>query len=149
MRIWLLAGFCLGSAGGILCAQRAGAQIAKKLFDQPAVIQSCTVDAAVLDIVGGNTVETGDVNFQFAGSYSPLQSGVEVGTIGKTPSSARSFGFFAAVVGFASVDVWSEYIVQTPPIPDKVGDEEIDYVEVVIRGRVREFDFDQVACGAA
>ncbi len=137
----------------VLCvatASAAPAQIAKKVFDQPTAIQSFRVDATVFEIPGARVADEGTDDYSYAIAFlGGLVTSGEAGVIGKSVTSNKSFGYFAAAGGFASTDVWTEFSVLTPPIPDRVGEEDVDYVELVVRGRIREANLDAVVCGAA
>jgi hypothetical protein len=128
----------------------AGAQIAKIVFNQAATISSFQVDAAALEYPGGRVRDQGAGDSSLAASVAPpiVVSGAG-GVIGKSITSNRSFGYFAVAGGFASADVWSQFSIQTPPIPAFVGEEQVDFVEIQIKGRVREANLDAVVCGAA
>lgn len=131
----------------------AAAQIAIKIFDEPTTIQSFTIGSTVLDVPGALKRQQHTTDFSLEVSTHPLVGSYEMGGIGRTATSTRSFGYYVAVGGFASADAWSEFSVVTPPIPTEVkrGDDllPVEALEIDIKGRVREANLDAVACGAA
>lgn len=127
----------------------AGAQVAKKVFDQPAAIQSMRVDAAVLDIPLSLRRDEGSDEFSLASAVVPTLPIGELGIISRTATSTYSFGWMGFAAGAASADVWAEFAVDAPAIPEQVGEERVDFVEIWIHGRIKEANIDAVVCGIA
>jgi hypothetical protein len=143
---WLLFAALLVS---LTCsALHASAQEAKKVFEAVTTIQSFSVHGTVLDIPGGQVHMRGDANYQELRALHPLGS-IQFAAVGKTNASATSFGWVTASADFGSVDAYAEYDVDVPPIPDVVGEEPVDAIEVQIKGRMKVANIDAVVCGAA